>query len=152
MHRTTVGRALLSEILPEGIEFEGINRAMGKKELAKLVDDTFRLCGPKRTVLLADALRAIGYRYSTKAGISISIGDMFIPDAKKQILSDSYNEVKKIKEQYSEGLLTEGERYNKVIDIWAKSTESIAEEMFNNIAKTKRTDFEGNVQEVEEIL
>ena len=149
MHRTTVGRALLSEILPDQIPFTAINQSMGKKELANLVDTTFRVCGPKRTVLLADALRAVGYRYSTKAGISIAIGDMFIPEAKKDILDASYEEVKKIKEQYSEGLLTEGERYNKVIDIWAKSTESIAEEMFDNIAKTRRTDFEGKEQEVD---
>ncbi len=148
-HNTTVGRALLSENLPDELPFSMINRAMGKKELAKLVDETFRVCGPKRTVLLADALRATGYRYSTKAGISISIGDMVIPDGKKAILDKSYDEVKKIKEQYSEGLLTEGERYNKVIDIWAKSTELIAEEMFKNIAKTTKKDFKGVAREVD---
>ena len=149
MYETTVGRALLSEILPENVPFDSFNQVMGKKELARIVDETFRLCGPKRTVLLADALRAVGYRYSTKAGISISIGDMVIPDLKGSILDGSYEEVKKIKEQYSEGLLTEGERYNKVIDIWAKSTEAIAEEMFKNIAKTEKVDHKGDKQEVD---
>ncbi|MBF0442248.1 MAG: DNA-directed RNA polymerase subunit beta', partial [Oligoflexales bacterium] len=148
MHETTVGRALLSEILPDEISFPEINRPMGKKELGDLVSKTFRLCGSKRTVLLADALRAIGYRYSTKAGLSISIGDMVIPENKKNILAKSYEEVKKIKEQYSEGLLTEGERYNKVIDIWAKSTEAIAEEMFKNIAKESKTDYKGHSRDM----
>ena len=97
---------------------------------------------PKKTVLIADALRSMGYRYSTKAGLSISIGDMVIPEGKDKLLDGAYDEVK-IKEQYSEGLLTEGERYNKVIDIWAKVTEGIAEEMFSNIAKDEKTDHSG---------
>ena len=146
---TTCGRALLYEIIPEGVEFDSINENLGKKELGNLVEQTFRACGPKKTVLLADALRAIGYRYSTKAGLSIAIGDMVIPENKPSILGSSYEEVKRIKEQYSEGLLTEGERYNKVIDIWAKSTESIAEEMFNNIAKTEKTDHKGEKHQVD---
>ncbi len=141
--KTTVGRALLSEILPDEIPFEMINRALGKKEMAKLVNETFRRCGPKRTVLVADALRATGYRYSTKAGLSISIGDMVVPKIKAKLLDEAYEEVKKIKEQYSEGLLTEGERYNKVIDIWAKVTESIAGEMFKNISTMSRVDAKG---------
>ncbi|SME87932.1 DNA-directed RNA polymerase subunit beta' [Pseudobacteriovorax antillogorgiicola] len=140
---TTVGRVLLSEILPEELPFSVINRMMGKKELAALVDETFRVAGPKKTVLLADALRATGYRYSTKAGLSISIGDMVVPEGKQALLDAAYDEVKKIKEQYSEGLLTEGERYNKVVDIWAKVTENIAEEMFSNIAKDSKTNHKG---------
>ncbi len=141
--KTTVGRALLLELLPDEIPFEMINKALGKKELAKLVNETFRRCGPKRTVLVADALRATGYRYSTKAGLSISIGDMVVPTVKARLLEDAYEEVKKIKEQYSEGLLTEGERYNKVIDIWAKVTEAIAGEMFKNISTREAADHAG---------
>ncbi len=148
-YETTVGRALLSEILPDELPFDSVNRRLGKKELAALVDHTFRVAGPKKTVLLADALRAMGYRYSTKAGLSISIGDMVVPEGKKRLLDEAYEEVKKIKEQYSEGLITEGERYNKVIDIWAKVTESIAEEMFKNIAKQKKTDYTGALKEVD---
>jgi DNA-directed RNA polymerase subunit beta' len=146
--KTTVGRALLFEILPDELPFQLINKSLGKKEMGQLVNQTFRLCGPKRTVLVADALRATGYRYSTKAGMSISIGDMVVPQVKKKLLEDAYEEVKKIKEQYSEGLLTEGERYNKVIDIWAKVTEGIASEMFKNISTMDRKDHEGKQHRV----
>jgi DNA-directed RNA polymerase subunit beta' len=146
--KTTVGRALLSEILPDEIPFDMINKPLGKKEMARLVNETFRRCGPKRTVLVADALRATGYRYSTKAGLSISIGDMVVPTVKPKLLEEAYEEVKKIKEQYSEGLLTEGERYNKVIDIWAKVTENIASEMFKNISTMERTDHVGQPHRV----
>lgn len=140
---TTVGRILLQEILPDELPFDAINKPMGKKQLAALVDQCFREAGPKRTVLLADALRAMGYRYSTKAGLSIAIGDMVVPKSKRGLLDGAYEEVKKISEQYSEGLLTDGERYNKVIDIWAKVTEQIADEMLKNIAQTEKTDHKG---------
>ena len=146
--KTTVGRILLSEILPPEVEFEHINRTMGKKELAELVDVTFRKCGHKKTVLLADALRSNGFRYSTTAGLSISINDMVIPNEKEALLNSAYDEVKNIKEQYSEGLLTEGERYNKVIDIWAKVTENIANSMFSNIAEMDRTNHKGETVRV----
>ena len=140
---TTVGRVLLSEVLPEEVDFEFINMTMGKKELAELINVTFRRCGHKKTVLLADALRANGFRYSTTSGLSISINDMEIPADKEPLLGEAYEEVKNIKEQYSEGLLTEGERYNKVIDIWAKVTERVADSMFSHIAKTEKTDHTG---------
>ena len=146
--KTTVGRILLSEILPPEVEFEHINRTMGKKELAELVDITFRKCGHKKTVLLADALRSNGFRYSTIAGLSISINDMVIPTEKETLLNSAYDEVKNIKEQYSEGLLTEGERYNKVIDIWAKVTENIANSMFSNIAEMDRVNHKGETVRV----
>ncbi|MCB9228395.1 MAG: DNA-directed RNA polymerase subunit beta' [Deltaproteobacteria bacterium] len=141
--QTTVGRALLSEAIPSEIPYESFNRVMGKKELAALVDVCFRKCGPKKTVLMADAIRTLGYSYSTRAGLSIAIGDMIIPEEKKQLLADAEDEVKRIKEQYSEGLLTEGERYNKVVDIWANVTEQIASCMFNNIAEMSVTDKDG---------
>jgi DNA-directed RNA polymerase subunit beta' len=140
---TTVGRALLSEVVPAEIAYARYNRVMGKKELASLVEETFRKCGAKKTVLMADAIRTLGYKYSTQSGLSIAIGDMIIPDEKGVFLSEAENEVKKIKEQYSEGLLTEGERYNKVVDIWANVTERIAESMFNNIAEMEVTDKQG---------
>lgn len=145
---TTVGRALLSDIIPSKIPFDYYNKIIGKKELADLVDVCFRLCGPKRTVLMGDALRTIGYTYSTRAGLSIAIKDMIIPEEKKQLLKEAEEEVKKIKEQYSEGLLTEGERYNKVVDIWANVTERIAESMFSNIAQMDITDQTGTVRKV----
>lgn len=146
--KTTIGRSLLSEVIPEEIAFESYNRVMSKKELAALVDKCFRLCGPKKTVLMADAIRTLGYRYSTSAGLSISIGDMIIPDEKRDLLKTAEEEVKKIKEQYSEGLLTEGERYNKVVDIWANVTEQIAQCMFNNIAEQEVVDYKGEKHRV----
>ena len=145
---TTVGRILLSEILPDEVDFSFINLTMGKKELADLINITFRRCGHKKTVLLADSLRSNGFRYSTTAGLSISISDMVIPKDKEPLLNNAYEEVKNIKEQYSEGLLTEGERYNKVIDIWAKVTERVADSMFSGIAKTERVDYEGKKVQV----
>ena len=145
---TTVGRAILSEIIPPELPFESFNKVMDKQSLGRLVDDCFRLCGPKKTVLLADALRTIGYKYSTQAGLSIAIDDMIIPDDKEPLLNEAELEVTKIKEQYSEGLLTEGERYNKVVDIWANVTEKIAESMFSNIATMTAVDKDGKEQTV----
>ena len=148
MLKTTPGRALLSEVVPNEIDFEVINKIMGKKQLGALIELCFRTCGAKKTVLLADALRTIGYRYSTRAGLSISINDMVIPDKKQEILESAEADVQKIKEQYSEGLLTEGERYNKVVDIWATVTEKIADSMFKNIATREVTTPDGKVHEV----
>jgi DNA-directed RNA polymerase subunit beta' len=147
-YQTTVGRVILAEVLPDGLDFSFINKTLSKKDLAKLVDDAFHKCGAKATVLFADALRSMGYRYSTKAGLSICIGDMVVAPGKKEMIDAAYQEVKKIKEQYSEGLLTPGERYNKVIDIWAKVTEEIAQKMMRNITHMERKDHKGKTQTV----
>ncbi|MFH1625436.1 MAG: DNA-directed RNA polymerase subunit beta', partial [Pseudomonadota bacterium] len=130
---TTVGRILLKEIVPEEIPFRTINRVMNKKELATLIDQCYRLCGNKKTVLLADRLKNLGYEFATRAGISISITDMLIPPNKAQFLETSNSEVHAIQTQYTEGLITDGERYNKVIDIWAQATEKIADEMLHEL-------------------
>lgn len=140
---TTVGRALLSEIVPHEVPYEYFNKVLGKKELGALIDAVHRLCGTKQTALVADALRTLGYRHSTMAGLSIAISDMIIPDSKEKLLDSAFGEIKKIREQYSEGLLTEGERYNKAVDIWAKVSENIADEMFANIASMEVTDNRG---------
>ena len=132
---TTAGRILLREILPENVPFSAINKVMTKKELSNLVDVCYRLAGNKDTVILADRLKEIGFRYSTEAGISICIDDMVIPDGKPLIIEKATEEVKEIQNQYTEGLITDGERYNKVIDIWAKSTEEIAKEMLDNLSR-----------------
>jgi len=130
---TTVGRVLLWEIVPQGIPFRYVNRVMGKKQLADLIDACYRQGGQKKTVLLADQLRSLGYKYATKAGISICIDDMQIPAAKKRELDAATKEVSEIEEQYTEGLITDGERYNKVVDIWAQVAERIAKEMMDEI-------------------
>src|SRR5438309_2569349 len=130
---TTVGRVLLSDILPKKIPFSTINKVMDKKTLGNLIDICYRLCGEKETVLLADRLRSLGYGYATKAGISIAIKDMVIPAKKQEMLDGAQKEVAEIENQYLEGLITDGERYNKVIDIWAQVTEQVAGEMMGEI-------------------
>ncbi|MCY4381013.1 MAG: DNA-directed RNA polymerase subunit beta', partial [Proteobacteria bacterium] len=142
--KTTVGRALLSDLIPDEVPFEVYNKILGKKELGILIDAVHRICGTKATALVADALRAMGYRHSTKAGLSLSINDMIIPEGKQELVDQAFDEVKKIREQYADGLLTEGERYNKVVDIWAKVSENIATNMFANIASMEVTDVRGD--------
>ena len=141
---TTTGRILLREIQPETVPYSAINKVMTKKELSNLVDVCYRLAGNKETVILADKLKEIGFRYSTIAGISICINDMVIPESKPEIIEKATEEVKEIQNQYTEGLITDGERYNKVIDIWAKSTEEIAKEMLDNLSRETIISAEGN--------
>ena len=126
---TTIGRVIMREVIPEEVPFKTVNKVMDKKELANLIDYTYRACGNKRTVLLADQLRTLGYKYATAAGISICLDDMIIPSNKGQLLDDAKEKVGEIEQQYRDGLITDGERYNKVIDIWASVTEQVAEEM-----------------------
>jgi DNA-directed RNA polymerase subunit beta' len=134
---TTVGRVILKEILPDSVPFSAVNKVMNKKELSNLVDTCYRLADNKETVILADKLKDIGFRYANLAGISICLDDMVIPEGKTEILTKAEDEVKEIQNQYTEGLITDGERYNKVIDIWAKATEDIAKEMLDNLSKEK---------------
>ncbi len=145
---TTVGRVILKEIVPDLIPFSSYNQTLTKKHLADLIDISYRRCGKKATILFADNLRSMGYRYATKAGISICLDDMLIPDAKEKMIDEARGEIKEIQEQYSEGLITDGERYNKVIDIWAETTESIAAEMFEHISTDKFVDSDGKEQTV----
>ncbi len=145
---TTVGRVLLSEILPPEMPFESVNRVLTKKEIANLIDDCYRVASTKKTVLLADALRSTGYAYATRAGISIGIGDLRIPNRKHEIIDAAMDEVKQVAEQYREGLITDGERYNKVIDIWAKSTDQISEEMLRHLSTDEIKSPEGEVRRV----
>ena len=132
---TTDGRIILREIMPGTVPFVAINKVMTKKELSALVDICYRLAGNKETVLLADKLKEIGFRYSNLAGISICINDMVIPEGKPAIIDKATEEVKEIQNQYTEGLITDGERYNKVIDIWAKANEEIGKEMLDNLSR-----------------
>ncbi len=131
---TTVGRALLKDICPAQVPFDAINRVMGKKQLAELIDLVYREAGQKATVLLADALRTTGYTFATRAGISVCIDDMVIPPSKETLLDEAKKEVGEIEEQYTEGLITDGERYNKVVDIWAQVAEAIAKDMMKEIS------------------
>ncbi len=135
--KTTVGRILLFEILPDEVPFSAINKVMNKKSLAQLIDNCYREAGVKATVLLADRLKDTGYEYATKSGISISINDMVIPSRKGEILDQAFELVREIERQYNEGLITEGEKYNKLVDIWAKATEDVASEMMKEIASAE---------------
>jgi DNA-directed RNA polymerase subunit beta' len=135
VYETTVGRILLYEILPKGLPFEMVNTVMTKREVRKLIAHAYRKCGIKQTVLLADRLKNLGYRYATKAGISISIQDMVIPALKSDILNQALNEVSQVEEQYQEGIITEGEKYNKVVDIWAKATDEVAARMMEEMSR-----------------
>ena len=135
MVETTCGRVLLYEGgIPQELPFDLVNRALGKKELNEMIDVCYRKCGQKKTVLMADYLRSTGYTEATKAGISICVDDMYIPEDKAPLLDGAFDEVKRISGQYADGLITSGERYNKVIDIWANVSEQIANAMMDRIS------------------
>jgi DNA-directed RNA polymerase subunit beta' len=134
IHDTTVGRVLLWEVVPRRVGFEAINKVLDKKQLGNLIDVCYRLTGEKETVLLADRIRTFGYTNATKAGISIALKDMVIPPKKQELLEAAQKEVSEVENQYNEGLITVGERYNKVIDIWAQTTEQVTKEMMAQIS------------------
>jgi len=144
---TTVGRIIFREIVPQEIPFEVINRPMTKKALADLVDICFSVAGDKNTVLLADRIKDLGYSYATKAGISIGIEDMEIPVSKEKIISTAKDDVAQIINQYNEGLITDGERYNKIVDIWTKVTDYIALDMMDTIKVDTMTLADGSLHE-----
>ena len=146
---TTVGRVVLYGNLPEEIPFDTVNKVMNKKELANLIDYCYRTCGDKTTVLLADRLKDLGFKYATISGMSIAIHDMVIPANKKDIVSMADKDVLKIQKQYMDGLITDGERYNKVIDIWAQATEKIAAEMLSGIGSEETENSAGEKWNIE---
>ena len=142
---TTVGRAILSDILPEKMAFSQINKVMTKKTISKVLDYCYRTFGIKVTVIFADNLMYTGFKYATRAGASIGIKDMEIPDDKASIIEQADNEVREIESQFRSGLVTNGERYNKVIDIWSRTSEMVAKSMMANIATEDYIDANGKV-------
>ena len=132
---TTVGRVLFSEILPAGIDFSYANRLMTKKEITKLVDQVYRIAGLYEVVIMLDRLKDLGFSYATKAGISICIDNMHIPSRKGAMIDGAQIDVVQVQAQYNEGLITNGERYNKVIDIWAHVSEQVSVEMMKEISQ-----------------
>jgi DNA-directed RNA polymerase subunit beta' len=135
IHETTVGRVILAQIVPEKVGFEEVNKVLDKKQLGNLIDICYRLTGEKETVLLADRIRSFGYTNATRAGISIALKDMIIPPAKYTLIESAQKEVTEVENQYLEGLITVGERSNKVIDIWAQTTEAITKKMMEQISE-----------------
>ncbi|MGD8380144.1 MAG: DNA-directed RNA polymerase subunit beta', partial [Gammaproteobacteria bacterium] len=140
---TTVGRALLSDILPRGLPFELLNRDLNKKAISQLINTCYRRVGLKETVVFADQLMYTGFRYATRAGVSIGVNDMVVPEEKEAILTQAEAEVKEIESQYASGLVTNGERYNKVVDIWSRTNEQVAKAMMDKLGTEDVTDAEG---------
>jgi DNA-directed RNA polymerase subunit beta' len=146
---TTVGRAILSEILPRGLPFEFINKALKKKEISRLINASFRRCGLRDTVIFADQLMQNGFRLATRAGISIAINDMLVPPQKTTLLAAAEAEVKEIEQQYTSGLVTQGERYNKVVDIWSKAGDEVGKAMMDQLKVEKVQDRHGRTVDQE---
>jgi DNA-directed RNA polymerase subunit beta' len=131
---TTVGRALLWEIVPRGIAFEMVNRDMAKKAISKIINQCYRMVGLKATVIFADRLMYTGYEYSTRSGSSIGVNDFVIPKEKAKLIAHAEAEVKEIENQYSAGLVTQGEKYNKVIDIWSRANDLVSKAMMEGLS------------------
>ncbi|MGB5447684.1 MAG: DNA-directed RNA polymerase subunit beta', partial [Woeseiaceae bacterium] len=145
---TTIGRALLSDILPDGLEFERVNQAMTKKAISSVINACYRQLGLKKTVVFADRLMYTGFRFATRAGISIGVNDMVVPENKESILAVAETEVKEIQDQYGSGLVTDGERYNKVVDIWSRTNDQVAKAMMDKLGTETVKDAKGkNVEQ-----
>ena len=142
---TTVGRALLSEIMPAGLTFDLVNRLMNKKAISSLINACYRRVGLKETVVFADQLMYTGFSYATRSGVSIGVEDMVVPSEKKSILAAAEKAVKEIEEQYASGLVTQGERYNKVVDIWSYTNEQVAKAMMEKLGTDVVEDTKGNL-------
>ncbi|GMQ88851.1 MAG: DNA-directed RNA polymerase subunit beta' [Gammaproteobacteria bacterium] len=140
---TTVGRALLSEILPEGIPFEYVDRDMSKKAISNVINVCYRKVGLKSTVVFADQLMYTGFSFATRSAVSFGINDMVIPEEKAPILAEAEKEVKEIENQYTSGLVTNGERYNKVVDIWSRTNDQVAKAMMDKLGTEEVVNAEG---------
>ena len=132
---TTIGRALLWRIVPEGLSYDMVNQPMVKKAISRIINQCYRAVGLKSTVIFADQLMYTGYQYSTKSGSSIGVNDFEIPEEKAALVDRAYGEVKEIEEQYAAGLVTQGEKYNKVIDIWSRTNDQVSKSMMANLSK-----------------
>jgi DNA-directed RNA polymerase subunit beta' len=142
---TTVGRALLSEILPTGMSFDNVNRDMSKRAISDLINTCYREVGLKATVVFADQLMYMGFAYATRAGASVGIDDMVVPEDKPMILAAAEEQVRDIQEQYASGLVTDGERYNKVVDIWSSTNDAVAKSMMDKLGVEEKIDAKGEL-------
>ncbi len=144
---TTVGRALLAPIIPRGLPFSFVNKVLNKRSISKLFDTCYRVVGLKETVIFADQLMYAGFHHSTRAGISIGIDDMVVPDEKESIITEATSAVKEIEDQYASGLVTTGERYNKVVDIWSRTNDQVAQAMMAKLGTEEVTSAAGELVE-----
>ncbi len=142
---TTVGRALLFDVLPDGMSFDHVNQNMTKKAISRLINTCYRSVGLKETVILADQIMYTGFAYATRSGVSIGVDDMVVPDEKKAIIHAAEEEVKEIERQYSSGLVTNGERYNKVVDIWSHTNDQVAKAMMEKLGSEMVQDASGKM-------
>jgi DNA-directed RNA polymerase subunit beta' len=140
---TTIGRALLSEILPRGLSFDLINQDMTKKVISACINACYRALGLKETVIFADQLMYMGFHYATRSAVSFGIDDIVIPEQKTKLVAAADREVKEIQEQYSSGLVTNGERYNKVVDIWSRANDQVAKAMMEKLGTEEAVDTKG---------
>ena len=143
---TTVGRAIFSSIVAQEIPFSEINKTMDSKEISRLINKTYREVGLKAAVIFADKLMYLGFEYATKSGVSIALDDMIVPEEKDNILSNAEDQVENIQNQFSSGLLTQGERYNKVVDIWSRTNDQVASAMMDKLGNQIVTDADGKKQ------
>lgn len=141
---TTAGRSILSEILPKGLLFDLVNVVMNKKTLSNLIDVAYRQVGLKATVIFADHLMYMGFHYATRSGLSIGVNDLVVPKKKPDIIAQAEDEVRKIQAQFSSGLVTQGERYNKVVDIWSRTNDLVAQAMMEELSAESVKDKEGH--------
>ena len=141
---TTIGRALLFQIVPEGLPFSLVNQPMKKKAISNLINQCYRVVGLKETVIFADQLMYSGFAFSTISGVSIGVNDFVIPDEKVTIIDRAVEEVKEIEKQYASGLVTQGEKYNKVIDLWSKANDEVSKAMMTNLSTEPVVDRDGN--------
>ncbi|NNF97229.1 MAG: DNA-directed RNA polymerase subunit beta', partial [Halobacteria archaeon] len=141
---TTVGRALIWDIVPDGLPFDMVNQDMKKKVISRLINACYRVLGLKDTVIFADHLMYLGFSYSTRAAVSFGVEDMVIPEEKSAILGSAEEEVREIEDQYTSGLVTYGERYNKVVDIWSRTNDQVAKAMMDKLGTEEVVDREGN--------
>ena len=137
------------QIVPEGMSFDVVNQPMKKKAISKLINLCYRTVGLKDTVIFADQLMYTGFAYSTISGVSIGVNDFVIPDEKARIIDAATEEVKEIESQYASGLVTQGEKYNKVIDLWSKANDEVSKAMMSNLSKEPVVDREGKTVEQE---
>jgi len=152
-YETTPGRAILSQVLPVSskITFDVVNKLMTKREISGMIDTVYRHCGQKETVIFCDRIMALGFHHAFKAGISFGKDDMVVPQAKWKIVDKTRSEAKDFEQQYNDGLITQGEKYNKVVDAWSKATDKIAEEMMKEISAVKRDEKTGRMAQVNSI-
>ncbi|HET7021867.1 MAG TPA: DNA-directed RNA polymerase subunit beta', partial [Xanthobacteraceae bacterium] len=152
-YETTPGRVMLGEVLPKSskISFDIVNKLMTKREISSMIDQVYRHCGQKETVIFCDRIMALGFHHAFKAGISFGKDDMVVPSTKWNIIEKTRNDAKEFEQQYNDGLITQGEKYNKVVDAWSKATDQIAEEMMKQISSVEKIDGGGHAAQVNSI-